>query len=77
MTDVSAVKEDGLADWVAPVVDRLLAERGAARAAKDWGEADRVRDLLNAAGVQVTDIAGAASWVPGPDFDPIVLETLK
>lgn len=77
VTDVSAVKEDGLADWVAPVVDRLLAERGAARAAKDWGEADRVRDLLNAAGVQVTDIAGAASWVPGPDFDPIVLETLK
>jgi cysteinyl-tRNA synthetase len=77
VTDGSAVKEDGLADWVAPVVDRLLAERGAARAAKNWGEADRVRDLLNAAGVQVTDIAGAASWVPGPDFDPIVLETLK
>ena len=77
VTDGSAVKEDGLADWVAPVVDRLLVERGAARAAKDWGEADRVRDLLNAAGVQVTDIAGAASWVPGPDFDPIVLETLK
>ncbi len=59
------------------MVDRFLAEGGGARAATNWGEADRVRDLLNAAGVQVTDIAGAASWVLGPDFDPIVLETLK
>ena len=77
LLDLSAPQGDDLPDWVAPVVDRLLEQRGAARVAKDWSEADRVRDLLNAAGVQVTDIAGAASWLPGPTFDPNVLEALK
>jgi cysteinyl-tRNA synthetase len=77
LSDASTSQDDGLPDWITAVVDRLLEERGAARAAKDWGEADRVRDLLNAAGVQVTDIAGSASWAPGPDFDPSVLEALK
>ncbi len=50
-------------------VDALLAERAKARAAKDWSRADAVRDVLNAAGVQVTDVGGQATWVPGPDFD--------
>ncbi|MFN2306304.1 MAG: cysteine--tRNA ligase [Paracoccaceae bacterium] len=54
---------------VAARVDALLAERAAARAAKDWGRADAVRDVLNAAGVQVTDGGGQATWSPGPDFD--------
>jgi len=36
---------------VAAKVDALLAARAAARASKDWGEADRLRDVLNAAGV--------------------------
>ncbi|MFO7806151.1 MAG: cysteine--tRNA ligase [Paracoccaceae bacterium] len=54
---------------VAARVDALLAERAAARAAKDWDRADAVRDVLNAAGVQVTDVGGQATWSPGPDFD--------
>ena len=66
-----------LPDWVAPVIERLIEERSAARVAKDWGEADRVRDVLNAAGVQVTDVAGTASWEAGPGFDAAVLEALK
>ena len=66
-----------LPEWVAPVIERLIEERSAARVAKDWGEADRVRDILNAAGVQVTDVAGTASWDAGPDFDASVLEVLK
>ncbi len=73
----SASEGDDLADWIASVIDRLLVERSTARADKNWGEADRLRDLLNAAGVQVTDIAGEASWAQGPDFDPSVLEALK
>jgi len=60
--------------WVDGVVDGLLAARQTARAGRDWAEADRLRDLLNAAGVQVTDIGGGATWVPGPGFDPAVLE---
>ena len=75
--EASASEGDDLADWIASVIDRLLVERSTARADKNWGEADRLRDLLNAAGVQVTDIAGEASWAQGPDFDPSVLEALK
>jgi cysteinyl-tRNA synthetase len=75
--EASASEGDDLADWIASVIDRLLVERSTARADKNWGEADRLRDLLNAAGVQVTDIAGEASWARGPDFDPSVLEALK
>ena len=54
---------------VAARVDTLLAARAAARAAKDWAQADDVRDILTAAGVQVTDVGGQATWSPGPDFD--------
>ncbi|WP_108482390.1 cysteine--tRNA ligase [Oceaniglobus ichthyenteri] len=63
--------------WVEPVVERLLADRQAARTARDWAEADRLRDVLNAAGVQVTDVGGTATWVPGPGFDVTVLESLQ
>ena len=59
---------------VAAKVDALLAERAAARAAKDWDRADAVRDRLTAAGVQVTDVGGQASWAPGPNFDAAALE---
>ena len=61
---------------VAARVDALLAARAAARASKDWGEADRVRDILNDAGVQVTDVGGQATWAPGPDFDAAKLGDL-
>ncbi|WP_341213903.1 cysteine--tRNA ligase [uncultured Limimaricola sp.] len=63
---------------IAPEVDAavtaLLERRAQARAAKDWAEADRIRDILSAAGVQVTDMGGQASWQPGPDFDATKLE---
>ena len=58
-----------VAPAIAAHVDALLADRAKARAAKDWTRADEVRDILNAAGVQVTDVGGQATWVPGPDFD--------
>jgi cysteinyl-tRNA synthetase len=62
-----------IAPVIAARVDALLAERAAARAAKDWDTADRVRDILNTAGVQVTDVGGQATWTPGPDFDAAAL----
>ena len=67
---------DGVAPAISARVDALLAERAAARASKDWGRADEVRDILNAAGVQVTDVGGQATWSPGPDFDAAKLEGL-
>jgi cysteinyl-tRNA synthetase len=66
----------GVVPAIAARVDALLAERAAARAAKDWARADAVRDILNAAGVQVTDVGGQATWTPGPGFDAAKLEGL-
>jgi cysteinyl-tRNA synthetase len=43
-------------------VEALLVERQAARAAKDWPEADRIRDRLNALNVVVMDGPDGASW---------------
>ncbi|MCH2106325.1 MAG: cysteine--tRNA ligase [Planctomycetes bacterium] len=44
-------------------IDALVAARNAARDAKDWAEADRVRDELNARGIVVEDTAdGGSSW---------------
>ena len=65
-----------VAPAVAARVDALLSARAKARADKNWAAADDVRDVLNAAGVQVTDVGGQATWVPGPDFDPAKLGDL-
>ncbi|WP_106744406.1 cysteine--tRNA ligase [Yoonia maritima] len=65
-----------VAPAVAARVDALLADRATARANKDWDRADEVRDILNAAGVQVTDVGGQATWAPGPDFDAAKLGDL-
>jgi cysteinyl-tRNA synthetase len=43
-------------------VDGLIAARQAARAAKDWKEADRIRAELDAAGIVIEDSAGVTKW---------------
>ncbi|MFM7809047.1 MAG: cysteine--tRNA ligase [Planctomycetota bacterium] len=43
-------------------VNALLERRAAARAAKDWGASDRVRDELAALGVQVKDGPTGTTW---------------
>jgi len=43
-------------------VERLIAERNAARAARDWASADRIRDDLAAMGVQIQDGAEGTQW---------------
>ena len=50
-TDPEAA-DDSAAD---PRIAALLAERTAARAAKDWAEADRIRDVLAAEGLEIVD----------------------
>ncbi len=47
---------------VGPYVDALLAERAAARSDKRWADADRVRDALTSAGVEVRDTVGGTEW---------------
>jgi cysteinyl-tRNA synthetase len=43
-------------------VDALIAARAAARAAKDWPAADRIRDELTALNVEVMDGPSGATW---------------
>ena len=43
-------------------VEGLLEQRAAARAGKDWAEADRIRDRLNALNVVVMDGPQGATW---------------
>jgi cysteinyl-tRNA synthetase len=54
-----AEKGEGLA---AEDVEKLIAARKAARAAKDWKEADRLRGELDAAGIVIEDGAGGTTW---------------
>jgi hypothetical protein len=50
-------------DRVAPFVDLLLAQRAAARRAKDFASSDAIRDGLAAAGVEVRDTSTGQEWV--------------
>lgn len=43
-------------------IDDLIAQRQAARKAKDWNEADRIRDQLLDAGILLEDGPGGTSW---------------
>jgi cysteinyl-tRNA synthetase len=49
-------------DELAAKVEGLLAERAAARKAKDWPTADRIRNELDALGVIVMDGPDGATW---------------
>jgi cysteinyl-tRNA synthetase len=43
-------------------IERLIAERLAARKSKDWATADRIRDELQAQGIVLEDDAGTTKW---------------
>ena len=43
-------------------IEGLIADRIAARAAKDWSTADRIRDELTALKVEVMDGPTGATW---------------
>ncbi|MDZ7700342.1 MAG: DALR domain-containing protein [Deltaproteobacteria bacterium] len=43
-------------------VERLLADREAARAKKDWATADRIRDTLCEKGIEITDTREGPVW---------------
>jgi cysteinyl-tRNA synthetase len=44
------------------LVTGLLEERGAARADRDWGRADAIRDRIAAAGIEVEDTPDGPKW---------------
>ena len=45
-----------------PVIDGLVAERTAAKKAKNFAEADRIRDELKAMGIEIIDTAQGTKW---------------
>ena len=45
-----------------PAVDAQVMARYEAKKAKNFAEADRIRDELKAQGIEVTDLPGGASW---------------
>jgi cysteinyl-tRNA synthetase len=47
---------------LAALVEKLLADRTAARAAKDYAASDRIRDELAAAGITIDDTPAGARW---------------
>jgi cysteinyl-tRNA synthetase len=54
-----------LHDAVDALVQGLLAERADARAEKDWARADRIRDQIKAAGIEVEDTPAGPVWTLG------------
>ena len=45
-----------------PVIDALVAQRTEAKKAKNWAEADRIRDELKAMGVELIDTKEGTTW---------------
>ena len=43
-------------------IDALVLQRGEAKKAKNFAEADRIRDELKAQGIEITDVPGGAVW---------------
>ncbi|PKH43718.1 cysteinyl-tRNA synthetase [Nocardioides alpinus] len=54
--------DDKLSAVVDALVQGLLAERTAAREAKDWARADTIRDQIAAAGIEVEDTPTGPKW---------------
>jgi cysteinyl-tRNA synthetase len=57
-TSTSGAKDEALE----ALVISLIAERDAARAAKDFARSDAIRDQLKAAGIQLEDAADGTHW---------------
>jgi cysteinyl-tRNA synthetase len=45
-----------------PAIDELVRKRAEAKKAKNFAEADRIRDELKAQGIEITDVPGGAQW---------------
>jgi cysteinyl-tRNA synthetase len=73
----AAEAADGAIDRLEELAERLAAARSAAMATRDFGEVDRMKAALVAAGVEVRMGKAGVDLVPGPGFDPAKLEDLQ
>ncbi len=58
-------ERDATAGLSAAEIENLIAQRNAARQAKNWAEADRIRNLLAEQGIVLEDTAGGTTWRRG------------
>jgi len=56
------IKKDAEAEEHDPVIDGLIADRAAAKKAKNFAEADRIRDTLKEMGVEIIDTPQGTKW---------------
>jgi len=61
----TSVAEERVTTALDALVRALLEERAEARAAKDWARADRIRDEIKAAGIEVEDTPTGSTWTLG------------
>lgn len=61
--DLRQRQAEDLGDEERAEIERLVAERTAARESRDWARADELRDRLGALGVSLTDTASGTDWV--------------
>jgi cysteinyl-tRNA synthetase len=62
LIDVKGVGQGDGGELTADAIDRHIAERNAARAARNFARADENRDLLAAAGIELEDLHGETRW---------------
>ncbi len=63
--DPEAFLQAGGGELGAEEIEALIAARNAARARRDWAEADRIRDQLGEAGIRLLDGADGTTWRRG------------
>ena len=51
-----------MAETVDGLVNMVLEQRKAAKAAKDWATSDKIRDDLKALGIQIKDTKDGTEW---------------
>jgi len=62
---------------VKQVIENLMSERWHAKSLKDWSRADRIRDGLIAAGVEIREGKTSYEYDLTDNFDPAKLEAIK
>ncbi len=58
----AGASDDAASRALGALLDTMIAQRAQARADKDWGAADRIRDALTAAGITLEDGADGTHW---------------